>query len=353
MAQSGAGAEVTALYESLQAYACAARQHKGKDLESIFELKAANTKAADCDRTLKQCMDQFGGDEEYQYSIIATANKFFKEYKITSGYIFLRGGSKVDAIYSAWRKHKQGSGISGDDKWNPADIWAMKTSYTHKSNFKTLGEYNAFILDSYNKKKLIGISLKKVPRGVVKSKVYNDGKSTITAKFKEVKPMDDVTSSKDVYFVVTHNGTPYNIQLRNFSSRPVTSSWQGEIKGKSAAGGKMGGGLLVEHAVGAGVKLKAPNQFNANIAPSDTLLTEFAKMYVGINPKGKETQKEVKTKAKALAKVDPTWWMSKYLGVYYAYSVVKSGKKDVVASRIYRYASSASENSSVYCKYYD
>ena len=298
-------------------------------------------------------MDQFGGDEEYQYSIIATANKFFKEYKITSGYTFHRGGSKVESIYNNWRKHKSGSGISGDDKWNPADIWAIKSNYTQKSTAKSLGEYNAFILEQYNAKKLIGISLKKVPRGEVKSKVYNDGKSTVTAKFKEVKPMEDVTASKDVYLTVTHNGSPYNIQLRNFSSRPVTSSWQGEIKGKSAAGGKIGGGVMIEQAQSAGVKMKAPNQFNANIKPSDTLLREFAKMYTEINPKGKETQKQVMVKAKGLAKVDPTWWMSKYLSVYYAHTVVKSGKKDVVASKIYQYASSASESSSVYVKYFD
>ena len=145
----------------------------------------------------------------------------------------------------------------------------------------------------------------------------------------------------------------YDIQLRNFSSRPVTSSWQGEIKGKSAAGGKIGGGLLVEQAAGAGVTVKKPNQFNANVKPSDTLLKSFARMYKVINPKGKETAKQVEVKAKALAKVDPTWWMSKYLGVYYAHEVIKSGKKDKVASMIYRYASSASENSSVYVKYYD
>ena len=353
MPQSGAGAEVTALYESLQAYACAARQHKGRDLESIFELKASNTKAADCDRTLKQCMDQFGGDEEYQYSIIATANKFFSEYRISSGYSFHRGGSKVEGIYNNWRKHKQGSGITGDDKWNPADIWAIKTSFTQKGNSKSLEEYNAFLLKQYDDKKLIGISLKKVPRGTVKSKVYNDGKSMITAKFKEVKPMEDVTASKDVYLTVTSAGASYNIQLRNFSSRPVTSSWQGEIKGKSAAGGKIGGGVLIEQAQGAGVAMKKPNQFNAGVAPSDTLLTSFAKMYVEINPRGKETQKEVKAKAKGMAKVDPTWWMSKYLSVYYAHTIVKSGKKNAVASKVYQYASSASASSSVYVKYFD
>jgi len=353
MAQSGAGAEVTALYESLQAYACAARQAKGSALESIFELKASNTKNADCDRTLKKCLDQFSGDEAYQYSIIETANKFFKDYKITSGYKFHRGGTAVDKIYSNWRKFKSGSGISGDDKWNPADIWAIKGSYTQKSNSKNLGEYNEFILDSYNKKKLIGISLKKVPRGVVKTEVYNDGKSELKAKFKEVKPMTDVTASKDVYIVVNSKGKNIDIQLRNFSSRPVTSSWQGEIKGKSAAGGKIGGGVLTEQALGAGVKMDPPSKFNASIKPSDTTLKTFAKMYKKINPKGKETEKEVMTKAKSLAKVDPTWWMSKYLGVYYVYEVIKSGKKDRVASRIYQYASSASESSSVFVKYHD
>ena len=110
---------------------------------------------------------------------------------------------------------------------------------------------------------------------------------------------------------------------------------------------------MVEQALSAGVKIKAPNQFNSNVAPSDTLLREFAKMYVAINPKGKEKEKEVMVKTKALAKVDPTWWMSKYLSVYYAHTVIKSGKKDVVASKIYQYASSASESSSVYVKYYD
>jgi len=110
---------------------------------------------------------------------------------------------------------------------------------------------------------------------------------------------------------------------------------------------------MIEQAQSAGVTMKRPNQFNANVAPSDTLLREFAKMYVEINPKGKEKQKDVMVKAKGMAKLDPTWWMSKYLSVYYAHTVIKSGKKDVVASKIYQYASSASESSSAYVKYYD
>lgn len=354
MAQSGAGAEVTALYESLQAYACAARQAKGRDLESIFEIKASNTKSADCDRPLKDCMDQFKGDEGYSYSIVATANQFFKDYKIMNGYTFHRGGQKVEGVYREWRKYKTGSGMSGDDKWNPADIWAIKSGYVQKTNCKNLQEYNDFVLDQYNAKKLIGISLKKVPRGQVKTQVYNDGSNKITATFKQVKPMTEVTASKDVYLTVSSAGKDYDIQLRNFSSRPVTSSWQGEVKGKSAAGGKIGGGLLIEQAKSGGVTLTPPNQFNPNLKPTDAVLRKFASMYKSIaGTTNKETQKEIMTKTKGLAAADPTWWMSKYLGVYYAYEVATSRNKNKVASKIFSYASSATDNSSVFVKYFD
>lgn len=354
MPVSGAGSEITALYESLQAYACAARQQKGKDLESIFELKSSNTKSADCDRTLKQCMDTFKDDETYQYSVVETTNQFFRDYNIRSGYKFLRGGSKVDSIYSEWRKYKSGSGISGDDKWNPADIWAMKTSFVQKKNCKDLQEYNEFLLDQYNKKNLIGISLKKVPRGAVKTKVFNEESGKVKAKFKQVKPMADVTSSKDVYLVVNFDGKDQEIQLRNFSSRPVTSSWQGEVKGKSAAGGKIGGGVLIEQAKNAGVRINMPNQFNPNLKPTDSVLRTFAQMYKKIaGNTNRESQKEVMVKTKGLAAADPTWWMSKYLSVYYAYSMVNTGKQNNVASKIYQYASSATDNSSVFVKYSD
>ena len=354
MAQSGAGAEVTALYESLQAYACAARQHKGNDLESLFELKSSNTRSADCDRTLKQCLDQFKGDEGYSYSIIATANKFFKDYSIRSGYTFHRGSTKVDGIYREWRKYKSGSGMTGDDKWNPADIWAIKTGYTQKTDCKSLQEYNDFVLEQYEAKKLIGISLKKVPRGQVNKQVYNDGSSKVTAKFKGVKPMTDVTASKDVYLTVSSGAKDYDIQLRNFSSRAVTSSWQGEVKGKSAAGGKIGGGLLIEQAKSGGITVNAPNQFNPNLKPTDAVLRKFATMYKTIaGTTNRETQKEVIAKTKGLAAVDATWWMSKYLGVYYAHEVSTSANKNKVASKIFSYASSATDNSSVFVKYYD
>jgi hypothetical protein len=107
----------------------------------------------------------------------------------------------------------------------------------------------------------IGISLKKLGKGEdAHSKIFNAGKP-ITADFTGVKLGEVMTDSKDIYIQYKSEGKPGEVQLRNFSSRPVTSSWQGEIKGKAAAGGKIGGGVIFEGALSVGVprtKLKMP-----------------------------------------------------------------------------------------------
>ena len=97
---SGAGSEITALAESMQAYACATRQYLGKDLIDVSQVTNKTIGDADCDRTLKQCMD--GLDENWFRSIILTANLLFKEVpgaNTGKNFIFYRGGKFVDSIY--------------------------------------------------------------------------------------------------------------------------------------------------------------------------------------------------------------------------------------------------------------
>ena len=75
MAQSGAGAEVTALAESLQAYACAARQLLGKPLTSITDVNEKTVKGfSDCDRPLNRCLKELDGD--WFHSVIELQTKF-------------------------------------------------------------------------------------------------------------------------------------------------------------------------------------------------------------------------------------------------------------------------------------
>lgn len=353
---SGAGAEVTALAESLQAYACATRQFLGKELTSVSEITTKTTKDANCDRTLKQCLD--GLNAQWFHSVIVTANKIAKDFKITksSSFTYYRGGSVVNSIYKEFGRFRKVSGISGDDKWNPADIWIAKKNFKFKSDWPTLDDYNNYIYEQYQKKNLIGVSLKLVPKGDATSKVYNDGKP-VTAEFSSFKTGTIPTDSKDIYITfITENRKVGEIQLRNFSSRPVTSSWQGEIKGKTAAGGKIGGGILYNAAIECGVPrstLTQPSSFASKIdKPSEQVFKEFVDMFCAIsgvtNPNHK---KQIMQMVKVKQKEDTTWWMSKYLGVSYCYAIAKAKKADQVTKWLYGYGSSATKNSSIFIKY--
>jgi hypothetical protein len=350
---SGAGSEITALAESLQAYACATRQHLGKDLTDVSQITDKTISDADCDRTLKQCIS--GLDENWLRSVVLTANLIFEEVpgaKIGKKFIFYRGGKVVDGIYNEWRKHKKNSGITGDDKWNPADIWMIKKTFKFKSGWNTLTEYNRYVYDEFAYTNMIGISLKKIgPKDMPHSKFFNNGKPLV-AKFTGVKLGMNMTDSKDIYIQYNAEGAAGEVQLRNFSSRPVPSSWQGEIKGKAAAGGKIGGGIIFEGAVDVGVqktKLTTPQQTPID-KPSDADFKKFAMMFKELSG-SKEKLETLIAQAKSGHRKDKTWWMSKYIGINLVYTVLKDKKMDALCAYIFQYASSATKNSSIFIKY--
>lgn len=350
---SGAGSEVTALAESLQAYACATRQHLGKDLIDVSQITAKTIADADCDRTLAQCMK--GLDENWFRSVILTANLIFQEVPGANGkklFKFYRGGQLVDSIYNEWRKHKKGSGITGDDKWNPADIWMIKKDFKFKTGWKTLVEYNHYVYNEFANTNMIGISLKKIgPKDEPHSKIFNNGKPLV-AQFTGIKLGMNMTDSKDIYIQYKAEGNPGEVQLRNFSSRPVPSSWQGEIKGKAAAGGKIGGGIIFEGAIDVGVqktKLTLPQQTPID-KPSDADFKKFATMFKELSG-SKEKIDVLIALAKAGHRKDKTWWMSKYIGIDLVYTVLKEKKMDNLCAYIFQYASSATKNSSIFIKY--
>jgi hypothetical protein len=348
---SGAGAEVTALAESLQAYACATRQHLRKPLTDVTQITKDTIRDAVADRTLEKCIK--GLDSGWYHSVIVTANKIFDDIRPQGKYIFYRGGNLVSDIYKVFSDFRKTSGLTGDDKWNPADIWMVKERFVFEKNWTTLDDYNLYIYNQFALKNLIGISLKKIPKGDANSKIYNDGKP-IVAEFNGIKLGQDMFDSKDIYLRYISDGKEGEIQLRNFSSRPVTSSWQGEIKGKTAAGGKIGGGIIITAALESGIsrsKLMLPPSFNAHINnPSEIILKKFAVMFKELSGSKKKVE-ELVTEARIRSKQDPTWWMSKFLGVHYVYTIVNEKKQNDVVKWMYSYASSATKNSSIFIKY--
>jgi hypothetical protein len=350
---SGAGSEITALAESLQAYACSARQSRGRDLTTITEITSSNTKDAKCDRSLDKCLK--GLDDIWKRSCIETANQIFKDYRI-SNCTFHRGGDVESTIYGAFKKFKAESPFSGEDKWNPADIWIVKKGYKIQKDFKGLNELNAYLFSAFKKKDLIGVSLKKIgPKNHPHKTVYNDGRPP-QAKFTKILITQDMTSSKDCYIEFMSESGSGQIQLRNFSSRPEPSSWQGEIKGKSAAGGKIGGGVLIEIARASGVSasmLGLPRDFKPYIdKPTPEVFKKFAMMFKFLSKSAAPLEKLI-GQAQTQHKKDKTWWMSKYLSINYAYAIVKSGKADLVTRNIYGYGSSNTAGSSIFVKYSD
>jgi hypothetical protein len=140
--------------------------------------------------------------------------------------------------------------------------------------------------------------------------------------------------------------------MRNFSGRPVPSSWQGEIKGKSAAGGKIGGGGIFAGAIEVGVprsKLTLPNQTPIN-NPTEKDFKSFAIAFKELSG-SKEKLENLILQAKSGHRQDKTWWMSKYIGVILIHTVIKENKADNLCKFIYEYASSATKNSSIFIKY--
>jgi hypothetical protein len=351
--QSGAGAEITALAESLQAYACATRQYLGKDLTDVSQITEKTIRDADCDRTLSKCLKSL--DDNWLTSVIKTANQIFADVpgaRVGNRYKFYRGGKFVNSIYDEWRRFKKGSGITGDDKWNPADIWMVKKDFKFKDGWPTLRDYNRYIFDAFANKNLIGISLKKLdPKGSAHSKIFNNGKPLV-ASFTGVKLGINMLDSKDIYIKFKSEGKDGEIQLRNFSSRPQPSSWQGEIKGKTAAGGKIGGGVIMEGAKDTGIqssKLTQPNQTPID-RPTETQFKEFATMFKDLSG-SKESISTLVAQAKSGQKKDKTWWMSKYIGINLVYTMIKNKKMDALCSYMFQYASSATKNSSIFIKY--
>ena len=48
---------------------------------------------------------------------------------------------------------------------------------------------------------------------------------------------------------------------------------------------------------------------------------------------------------------DKTWWLTKFIGVNYCYTIMKNNKSNEVTKWIYQYGSSQTKNSSIFIKY--
>jgi hypothetical protein len=255
---SGGGAEDTKYTESLQCYYCSYvfNVKKGKCTSvSPKDLKSAE-KYVNADVSLNDCLKNGPANWVETDVYIKTANTLYDKHgsKMRGVVYFHRGSKFMNEVYKAKADcHKidkqngmpQAPGSFSNDKWNPGDIWASTFRPTEsplKEYTSSWGELNSAVYDLAKKGKLLGISLKKVSANQAKAKWTEFNTPSQLASRPSYKFLSftygktgDFFNSQDIY-VKTSEG---DVQFRTFGG---DTSWQGEIKGGAAAGGKIGGG---------------------------------------------------------------------------------------------------------------
>jgi hypothetical protein len=152
--------------------------------------------------------------------------------------------SKIEEVYKECNKGS-GSYFSDINKWSPADIYLVSNDFdtSEFDNISTLEVLNAKMKELFNSNKLIGISLKKITSNTAHYSVKNLDSNTRTKKTGDVeyRGYSSTFDSIDLY-VKWGIGANDRIQFRNTGGDKL--QWQGEIKGTSAAQGKVGGGVV-------------------------------------------------------------------------------------------------------------
>ena len=280
---SGGGAEATAITESMQcfftSYLFNGREDKfdlSKDYEkalkehfidSVTNSNYVHAYNKSSRYKFKDLWNKAPKDEEWLQTYMATANMIKNKSTNFSGNVYFHRGSPfMDSIYEKKKtceKHNKDLIKSGEapsdieesltsfsnDKWNPGDIWMSTNKPTKepfswtppemKKNMKVhvcdWVNLQKSVYESAMKGETLGISLKKTGKNANFSE-FNTPQEKQEIKYRGFKfGNGDFFNSADVYIEFSGGDMQY---------RPTdgNKSWQGEIKGTKASGGKAGGG---------------------------------------------------------------------------------------------------------------
>lgn len=387
---SGGGAAETARNESAQCLyaALAFNVYNGKIEEDALISREDFEKASKTIDVDVPFEDLLPGElsREWQLSSIKGANRLYKEFGSTGKkYIFCRGGGPDDAeIKKAYQRARKSMikdpnikvVFTSEDKWNPADIWMVSTTFdpTELNQYKNVDTINQFIEEQYEERQLIGVSLKKI-EGTVNYKVLNysaddgdDLDEVIFGKFWVNYKRETTTEGRpdkfpmDIYLYHKKGGGQFDrFQSRNFAGSGK-GSWQIELKGKSAAQGRCGGGSIVEILKSLDVNYKGitsgwdNTQFWAECNPKnkstkDKITTEIIELMDKYAIPHKATGWPGKTQARAeIGNQSQSYRYSKLMGLRLLDCMKTSGKGDKIMKALYCYASSTTEKSSTYVK---
>lgn len=328
---SGAGSDVTAAAESLQCLYCALH-FNGKPF--IFRELGSVRRFFKVDARLK-AMEAL--PEDWYKSCMTTAETLKLKYP-SKRYTFHRGSRWVNRLETHWKNLNRKEKLFANlNKWSPADIY-MVSPVGDRIDFtkaESIMELNTMMMKAIQSQDVIGVSLKKVgARASFSLKNVDDDRPSYK--------YEGVTIGKKSFFNSQDSYLRFEggeIQFRKFGS-----TWQGEIKGKTANMGKISGGPLNTLMRQRGIVLIPQADVTEK---TDQLMDLFYKYYNYF-----EGGMERKAFEEATAGHDMNWWVSKFLSAQFVYEVAQMSKddQDALVSSMIGYASSQSEMSGPYAK---
>ena len=359
---SGGGAAQTAAAECAQCIYAAAI-FSGESLSLGDEMPSTEwskySANFDVDKSLGDIESSL--DQGWWDSSIAIGNEMRKNLKGT--YVFHRGSSfvkEIETIFKNLNKAEKPKPFSDINKWSPADIWAVKSGASFNFNkHSTLGEFTNDLKELYASGDLIGISLKKVTSDSV-TVVENNTTGFIRRPVEyggyDKQSDSSFFNSKD-YYIYLGKDKKVKMQLRTFDN---AKSWQGEVKGKSAAAGKIGGGVLESIMVRNSTLTKFPydnrtlKELATNPKKNPQFLEELYNMFVGVE--GSKMKKDAFVKAASanrIGRVGGTdWRFSKYRSLFFV-SQLEDNKRiaGTVCDNIAAYSMSQSDEAAPHVVY--
>jgi hypothetical protein len=364
---SGAGSDATAINESAQ---CLYAALVFNVYHAPIEGDGGSISLEDFEEAAQSCEVDVKFDEmialptSWKLSSIRGANKLYDaigKNKPKGYYKFYRGKGLDDGqIKNAYKKISKGTPFTSEDKWNPADIWIAASNFnandiTAAASSGLAKNINQFLIEKYDSKELIGVSLKKITSPTARLSLKNyteDGKAAgVHYAGYELKYKTRDEYSIDVY--IKYGSGDEKIQFRNFGGNKG-GSWQGEVKGSSANQGKIGGGEVFNILKAFKTIPTLPNNqqewadagSNTKIAKISEEIYDKLKQYnaEGISPNKQATVGQIST-------FNKSYRYSKKLGLMLIHALeTNKDKADEIVKDIYLYASSQHKLSGLYLK---
>ena len=365
---SGAGADVTAIVECGQALVCSLiynvmkKEIKWEDL--TYEGLQKAMQYCYLTETLDTIIER--SPPEWVQSYVKSANILYRNYKMSGTPVYFHRGSKfMNEVYSGKKivfdadkksDKPQAPGSFSDDKWNPGDIWMTTLKTVPSISTDSWASLNKDIYDLAQAKKLVGVSLKKVG-GSAHIEEYNALSTKQTKEYRyasfrvtsasERGPLPPFFNSIDLYMSIGDR----EVQFRATSGE---ASWQGEIKGATAAGGKIGGGnvnFYLKKYVGKGLFDKSEDEVLKFVKTKD-FFNEFYALYKKHFDGKILPYEEFVMNANAKQKDSKGYLFSKYMNMKFIdiFLSANTSTRNKIATDFVRYAASNTDQSSFFVK---